>query len=101
MHLIKNYSERNKIDTQSRADSYIRLISKNDYNLTSLDAPKSIIETEKTLKTLSSGQNYKKADPDPATQINADPCRSGSGYGSETLLETEKNPKNSLFWENL
>jgi hypothetical protein len=24
------------------------------------------------------------ADPDPATQINADPC--GSGYGSETLI---------------
>jgi hypothetical protein len=23
-------------------------------------------------------------DPDPATQINADPC--GSGYGSETLV---------------
>jgi hypothetical protein len=26
------------------------------------------------------------ADPDPATQINADPC--GSGYGSETLYTT-------------
>jgi hypothetical protein len=28
------------------------------------------------------------ADPDPATQINADPCGSGSGYGSgsETLV---------------
>ncbi len=25
-------------------------------------------------------------DPDPATQINADPCRSGYGSGSETLL---------------
>jgi hypothetical protein len=25
-------------------------------------------------------------DPDPATQINADPC--GSGYGSETLTKT-------------
>jgi hypothetical protein len=24
MHSIKNFSERNKIDTQSRADSYIR-----------------------------------------------------------------------------
>jgi hypothetical protein len=58
MHSIKNISERNKIDTQSRADAYIRrkrLISKSDYNL-SLDAPKSILETEKTLKTLSSGQ---------------------------------------------
>jgi hypothetical protein len=25
-------------------------------------------------------------DPDPATQTNADPCGSGSGYGSETLF---------------
>ncbi len=36
--LIKNISERNKIDTQSRADAYIRrkrLISKSDYNLKS------------------------------------------------------------------
>jgi hypothetical protein len=43
MHPIKNISERNKIDTQSRTD-----------------APKSVLETEKTLKTLSSGQIYKK-----------------------------------------
>jgi hypothetical protein len=52
MHSIKNNSERNKIDTQSRADAYIRrkkLISKSDYNL-SLYAPKSILETEKTPK---------------------------------------------------
>jgi hypothetical protein len=38
MHSIKNISERNKIDTQSRADAYIRskrLISKSDNNLTS------------------------------------------------------------------
>ncbi len=38
MHLIKNISERNKIDTQSRADTYIRskrLIGKSDYNLKS------------------------------------------------------------------
>jgi hypothetical protein len=36
MHSIKNISEINKNDTQSRADAYIRrkrLISKNDYNL--------------------------------------------------------------------
>ncbi len=49
---IKNISERNKIDTQSRADAYIRrkrLISKSDYNL-----------NWKTLKTPSSGQIYKK-----------------------------------------
>ncbi len=35
MHSIKNISERNKIDTQSRADAYIRrkrLICKSDYN---------------------------------------------------------------------
>ncbi len=38
MHSIKNISERNKIDSQSRADTYIRckrLISKSDYNLKS------------------------------------------------------------------
>ena len=38
MHLIKNFSERNKIDTQSTADAYIRrkrLISKRYYNLKS------------------------------------------------------------------
>ncbi len=38
MHSIKNVSERNKIDTQSRTDTYIRrkrLISKCDYNLKS------------------------------------------------------------------
>ncbi len=28
---------------------------------------------------------YADPDPDPAAQINADPCGSGSGYGSETL----------------
>ena len=35
MHSIKNILERNKIDTQSRADTYIRtrLISKSDYKL--------------------------------------------------------------------
>jgi hypothetical protein len=49
MHAIKNISERNKIDTQSRANSYIRrkrLIIIIDYNL-SLDARKSILETGK------------------------------------------------------
>ncbi len=39
MHSIKNISERNKIDTQSRADAYTirrkRLISKSDFNLKS------------------------------------------------------------------
>ncbi len=38
MHSIKNISERNKIDTQLRADAYFwrkRFISKNDYNLKS------------------------------------------------------------------
>ena len=39
MHSIMNsISERNKVDTQSRADAYIkrkRLISTSDYNLTS------------------------------------------------------------------
>ncbi len=39
MHSIKNISERNKINTQSRADAYIRrkrlIGSKSDYNLKS------------------------------------------------------------------
>ncbi len=38
MHSIQNISEKSKIDTQSRADSYDRrkrLISKSDYNLKS------------------------------------------------------------------
>ena len=39
MHSIKNITERYKIDTQSKADAYIRrkkrLISKSDYNLKS------------------------------------------------------------------
>jgi hypothetical protein len=69
MHSIKNNSERNKIDTPSRADAYIkrkRLISTSDYNLKSgLDAPKSILETEKTLKTPSSGQIYEKKPKKP------------------------------------
>jgi hypothetical protein len=30
---------------------------------------------------------YADPDPDPAAQINADPCGSGYGSGSETLLE--------------
>jgi hypothetical protein len=42
-------------------------ISKSDYNLR--DAPKSILETEKNLKTLSSGQIYfKKPKKTPKTQ---------------------------------
>jgi hypothetical protein len=45
MHSIKNISERNKIDTQSRADTYI-----SRKRLISLDAPKSIRETEKNPK---------------------------------------------------
>ncbi len=48
MHSMKNISESNKIDTQSRSDAYNRrkkLINKSDYNFKSLDAPKSILET--------------------------------------------------------
>ncbi len=62
MQSIRNISERNKIDIQSRADAYIRrkrLIVR-VIIIKSLDAPKSILETEETLKTLSSGQMYKK-----------------------------------------
>jgi hypothetical protein len=76
MHSIKNISERNKIDTQSRADTYIRrkrLISKSDCNLKS-GCTKSIRETEKTLKTLLSGQknpkNPKKPKKPKKTQKN-------------------------------
>jgi hypothetical protein len=53
MHSIKNILERNKIDTQSRADTYIRrtrLFSKSEYNL----------KSGCTLKTLSSGQKNPK-----------------------------------------
>ncbi len=73
MHSIKNIWERNKIDTQSRAEAYIkrkRLISMSDFITLSLDAPKSILETEKTLKTLSSGQIYKKNQKTQETQKN-------------------------------
>jgi hypothetical protein len=34
----------------------------------SLDAPKSILETERTLKTLSSGQTYQKTKKPPKNQ---------------------------------
>ncbi len=54
--------------TQSRGDAYIRrkrLNSTSDYNFLRLDASKSILETEKTLKTLSSGQIYKKSQKNP------------------------------------
>ncbi len=57
MHSIKNISERNKIDAQSRPDAYFRrkrFISKSDYNF-----------NWKTLKTPSSGQIYKKKPKKP------------------------------------
>jgi hypothetical protein len=54
MHSIKNISERNKIDTQSRANAYIRKRVR-AIKIYSLDAPKRILETGKTLKTVSSG----------------------------------------------
>ena len=63
MHSIKNISERNKIDIQSRADTYIRrkrLISKSDYNLKSGFTQKVFVKLKKTLKTLSSGQKNPK-----------------------------------------
>jgi hypothetical protein len=53
MHSIKNISERNKIDTQSRADAYIRrkrLISKSNYNLKSGCAQKTQKKNPKTPK---------------------------------------------------
>jgi hypothetical protein len=58
MHSIKNISERSKIDTQSRADAYIRrkrLISKSVWMHL-----KVFLKLKKTLKTLSSGQIYLK-----------------------------------------
>ncbi len=36
------------------------------------------------------------ADPDPAAQINADPC--GSGYGSETLVTRYRNGTDTSAW---
>ncbi len=77
MHSIKNILERNKIDSQSRADTYIRrtrLISKSD-------APKSIHETEKnpknplvwakkTKKTQKKPKNPKKPKKTQKTQKN-------------------------------
>ena len=54
MHLIKNISERNKIDTQSRADTYIRrkrLISKADYTLKSECTQKNPKKPKKPKKT--------------------------------------------------
>ncbi len=63
MHSIKNISERNKINTQSRADTYIRrkrLISKSDYNLKSGCTQKYLWNWKKNLKTLSSGQKKPK-----------------------------------------
>ncbi len=60
MHSIKNISERNKIETQLRADTYIRrkrLICKSDYNLKS---GKVFVKLKKTLKTPSSGQKTQK-----------------------------------------
>ena len=70
MHSIKNISERNKIDTQSRADAYVRrkrLISMSNYNLKSGWTYKySFLKLKKTLKTLSSGQIYiKKTQKNP------------------------------------
>jgi hypothetical protein len=63
MHSIKNISERNKIDTQSRANTYIRrkrLIRKSDYNLKFGCTQKYSWNWKKTLITLSSGQKNPK-----------------------------------------
>ncbi len=62
MPSVKNISDRNKIDTQSRTDAYNRrkrLIIKSDYNLKSGCTYK-YSWNGKTLKTLSSGQICKK-----------------------------------------
>ncbi len=49
---------------------------------------------------------YADPDPDPAAEINADPC--GSGYGSETLLKCKEIQmgviymrKGSLIYEEM
>jgi hypothetical protein len=36
-------------------------------------------------------------DPDPATQINADPCGSGHGSGSETLFLSKETLSRSIY----
>jgi hypothetical protein len=59
MHSIKNISERKKIDTQSRADAYIRrkrLISKSDYNFPLLG--KYLKKTQKTPKKTKNPKNH-------------------------------------------
>ena len=74
MHSIKNISERNKIDTQSRADAYIRrkrLISKSDYNLKSgCTYSKSILQAEKPQKLSLLGKYMKKTKKTKKTQKN-------------------------------
>jgi hypothetical protein len=64
MHSIKNIIESNKIDTQSRADTYIRrtrLISKSDYNLNL----KVFVKLKKTLKTQKKPKKPKKKQKNP------------------------------------
>jgi hypothetical protein len=76
MHSIKNISERNKIDTQSRADTYIRrmrLISTSDYDLKSGCTLK-YSETEKNPKNphvwAKNPKNPKKPKKPQKTQKN-------------------------------
>ncbi len=63
MHSIKNILERNKIDTQSRADAFIkrkRLISKSDNNLRSGCTEKYFLKLEKPLTHSLLGRYIKK-----------------------------------------
>jgi hypothetical protein len=82
LHSIKNISERNKIDNQSRDVAYIMIKS--------LDAPKSILVTEKTLKTPSSGQICKKT--------NKKKQKTKKPQKPEKPKKTKKNPTGLVFF---
>jgi hypothetical protein len=63
MHSIRNISERNKINTQSRADAYIRrqrLISKSDYNFKVWMHLKVFLKLKKPLKLSLLGKCIRK-----------------------------------------
>jgi hypothetical protein len=100
MHSINNILESNKIDTQSRADTYIRrtrLISKSDYNL-NLDEPKSICETEKNPKNpLVWAKKPKKTQKNPKkTKTNPKNPKKPTGLGFFKKTRVFSNPGSDI-----
>jgi hypothetical protein len=69
MHSVKNISERNKIDTQSRADTYVYF---------KVWMHQVFVKLKKTLKTLSSGQ---KNPPNPKNPKNPKKPKKPTGLG--------------------